>query len=408
MAILYIGPHRNPDFASDYHLSPILAPAELLAQFPLMLMSCGEKDPFVDDTIIFAGRLREAKRARLRELELAINNPTPSVKYGEHLRMSAVNRDDESTMRAMRRERDVLAAQTEEDWVRMQIFSDWSHGYLQMPMLMQEARTVIYELADSINEVFADASVSNVAGQARRLLRRGGSMAVPRVRASPNNLDKPLDEDYLSSMTSTSETEVETDDALTFVPKKKSPPPSISSASNSRGGTVTTSGGKDLSATPRLADRGLPSANLAASGLPSPPSSSVSPRLTTTSTNPSDGSTANGTAPHHTTVRESTVSTPLDMLSGFVGGSSNLGILGSASVPETSSSSSSTPPLSTVGSPGKSALGGTAVQGKTGQTISESELMRRRRLLDAHLLPSNENQTTTVLGLGLGLPKPKT
>ena len=34
MAILFIGPHRNPDFASDYHLSPVLAPGHILAQFP--------------------------------------------------------------------------------------------------------------------------------------------------------------------------------------------------------------------------------------------------------------------------------------------------------------------------------------------------------------------------------------
>ena len=69
MAILYIGPHRNPDFQSDYQLSPILAPDHLLAQFPPLLMTCGEKDPFVDDTLIFAGRVREAKRARRAELE---------------------------------------------------------------------------------------------------------------------------------------------------------------------------------------------------------------------------------------------------------------------------------------------------------------------------------------------------
>jgi len=70
MAILYIGPHRNPDFATDYYISPILTPTDLLAQFPPLLMQCGEKDPFVDDTVIFAGRVREAKRARKIESTL--------------------------------------------------------------------------------------------------------------------------------------------------------------------------------------------------------------------------------------------------------------------------------------------------------------------------------------------------
>ncbi|KAG0172585.1 hypothetical protein DFQ28_004882 [Apophysomyces sp. BC1034] len=62
MAIMYLGPHNYPDFESDYLLSPVVAPLELLAQFPKTYMMCGEKDPFVDDTVIFAGRIRQAKR----------------------------------------------------------------------------------------------------------------------------------------------------------------------------------------------------------------------------------------------------------------------------------------------------------------------------------------------------------
>ncbi|KAI9477998.1 MAG: Alpha/Beta hydrolase protein [Benjaminiella poitrasii] len=61
MAILYLGPHASPDFDHDYLLSPIKAPEELLAQFPKTFMICGEKDPLVDDTVIFAGRIRQAK-----------------------------------------------------------------------------------------------------------------------------------------------------------------------------------------------------------------------------------------------------------------------------------------------------------------------------------------------------------
>jgi acetyl esterase/lipase len=41
---------QNPDFKTDYRISPILAPSSLLAEFPPLLMTCGEKDPFVDDT----------------------------------------------------------------------------------------------------------------------------------------------------------------------------------------------------------------------------------------------------------------------------------------------------------------------------------------------------------------------
>ena len=98
MAILFIGPHRNPDFQSDYQLSPILAPDHLLAQFPPLLMTCGEKDPFVDDTLIFAGRVREAKRARRAELERIIAGK--SSQFGEELRMSMYEGGHDQAMRA--------------------------------------------------------------------------------------------------------------------------------------------------------------------------------------------------------------------------------------------------------------------------------------------------------------------
>ena len=138
MAILYIGPHRNPDFTTDYRISPILTPSHLLAQFPPLFMQCGEKDPFVDDTVIFAGRVREAKRARKTELDLAFSGK--SARFGESLRMSSVDNGKNSA--EMERERDKLAGEEESDWVEMRFFSEWSHGYLQMPTLMPEARAV--------------------------------------------------------------------------------------------------------------------------------------------------------------------------------------------------------------------------------------------------------------------------
>lgn len=67
MIILYIGPYNRPDFATDFLLSPILAPENLLAHFPKVYMLTGERDPLVDDTVIFAGRLRQAKLQRFQE-----------------------------------------------------------------------------------------------------------------------------------------------------------------------------------------------------------------------------------------------------------------------------------------------------------------------------------------------------
>ncbi|KAI4752261.1 lipase [Aureobasidium sp. EXF-3400] len=63
MIVLYIGPHSRPDFSTDYLLSPLLAPEALLTRFPKTYMMTGERDPLVDDTVIFAGRLRQAKLA---------------------------------------------------------------------------------------------------------------------------------------------------------------------------------------------------------------------------------------------------------------------------------------------------------------------------------------------------------
>ncbi|KAF5027788.1 hypothetical protein F66182_119 [Fusarium sp. NRRL 66182] len=63
MIILYIGAHNRPDFSQDYLLSPVLAPEALLADFPKTYFMTGERDPLVDDTVIFAGRLRRAKEA---------------------------------------------------------------------------------------------------------------------------------------------------------------------------------------------------------------------------------------------------------------------------------------------------------------------------------------------------------
>ncbi|KAF7946580.1 hypothetical protein EAE96_009575 [Botrytis aclada] len=77
MIILYIGPHNRPDFSTDYLLSPILAPDSLLAQFPKTYFITGERDPLVDDTVIFAGRLRRCQGEDAAEVMLI-----PGISHG--------------------------------------------------------------------------------------------------------------------------------------------------------------------------------------------------------------------------------------------------------------------------------------------------------------------------------------
>ncbi|KAH7320876.1 Alpha/Beta hydrolase protein [Stachybotrys elegans] len=67
MIILYIGPHNRPDFSQDYLLSPVLAPEALLEKFPKTYFLTGERDPLVDDTVVFAARLRRAKQAAAQQ-----------------------------------------------------------------------------------------------------------------------------------------------------------------------------------------------------------------------------------------------------------------------------------------------------------------------------------------------------
>ncbi|KAF9231934.1 Alpha/Beta hydrolase protein [Melanogaster broomeanus] len=222
MAILYIGPHRNPDFATDYMISPILTPSSLLAQFPPILMQCGEKDPFVDDTVIFAGRVREAKRARKAELDLSLAGR--SAKYGEGLRMSADldASSPDSDVANMIAERDELARETEDDWVQMVLFSDWSHGYLQMMSLMSEAKAVVEDLAEWIEDAFVRHSGKE---------ESTGDVSTARSPVKRSNAATPTENGEVDPSPFTSDTETD-DTGITFVARKRL---SMTRASNESG-----------------------------------------------------------------------------------------------------------------------------------------------------------------------------
>ena len=86
MVILYVGPHTRPDFNTDYLLSPVLAPEMLLAEFPKTYFMTGERDPLVDDTVIFAGRLRQAKyNLYIQRKEMGLLAPKEKFQESEHV-----------------------------------------------------------------------------------------------------------------------------------------------------------------------------------------------------------------------------------------------------------------------------------------------------------------------------------
>ncbi|KAJ1024510.1 hypothetical protein NDA13_004441 [Ustilago tritici] len=149
MAILYIGPKRQPDLDHDYFLSPVVAPAHLLAEFPPVLFICGEKDPLCDDTVIMAGRIREAKLAK--KADLARRRAMASARFGEGLRTTPI-----SGAAGTRMPVDPIENEKAEDWVQMRIIEGWSHGFLQMSSLMPEAKQVIGFLGTWMSLVFEE------------------------------------------------------------------------------------------------------------------------------------------------------------------------------------------------------------------------------------------------------------
>ncbi|KAK1544869.1 hypothetical protein CPAR01_02371 [Colletotrichum paranaense] len=129
MIILYIGPHNRPDFSKDYLLSPVLTPDSLLARFPKVYFLTGERDPLVDDTVIFSARLRKVK---------------------------------ESVFDQAQSERSDLGDGLEpifnpKDVAEVMLIPGISHGFLQFPTVYPPAWKHFERSAEWITEIFASA-----------------------------------------------------------------------------------------------------------------------------------------------------------------------------------------------------------------------------------------------------------
>jgi hypothetical protein len=390
MAILYIGPHRNPDFASDYHISPILAPSQLLAQFPPLLMQCGEKDPFVDDTIIFAGRVREAKRQRKDELRRLIF---------DRMNGSAFRKTEDRE--ALEDELDKLESEEDDDWVQMQIFPDWSHGYLQMPLLMKEATEVIDDLAKwiegafNVNERTPDNSTSDATsiatsvavpsysppkrsfvaslwpwGSKKTVDKQTANGSRPVVRIVVPEGAPTADADFERSgarSSMASETETDADDLITLVPKARRPSQTAVSLSD---GLVPRRSFQRRASSPGAS---TPTGEQpAAPGTPdSPPSKIAAPMPRRPAARPSSRRrNASGSR-----VRGNGQALPPILLEE---GERQARALTRS--PKTLSE----PPK--PGTPTKA--------GVMSQTLTEVELVRRRRLLDSHIFQSDATETS--------------
>jgi acetyl esterase/lipase len=123
MIILYVGPHARPDFTTDHLLCPAVAPDNLLQKFPKTYFLTGERDPLVDDTVIFAGRLRQAKLTLFRERQEV----------------------------GLERSR---AEFNERDHVEVVLIPGISHGFIQFVSIFPEGWKHIFRCANWIKDIF--------------------------------------------------------------------------------------------------------------------------------------------------------------------------------------------------------------------------------------------------------------
>lgn len=123
-------------------------------------------------TVIFAGKLREAKEARKMEIQAR------EARHGDRLRMSSSGA-----------KRDPLLDENEDDWVRMSIIAGWSHGYLQMVSLLPAAEKVIAMHAEWIVEAFEIAAAKEERASAQGTRTKASSLSS--TRASPTPVSFP-------------------------------------------------------------------------------------------------------------------------------------------------------------------------------------------------------------------------
>lgn len=136
MIILYVGPHNRPDFSSDYLLCPILAPDILLSKFPKTYFLTGERDPLVDDTVIFAGRLKRVKAAM-------VASDGTRTQYREE--------DVDEAIRKTNGKWDGKQA------AEVALVPGISHGFLQFAGVYPPAWGLFGKIAGWMGEVFAEA-----------------------------------------------------------------------------------------------------------------------------------------------------------------------------------------------------------------------------------------------------------
>lgn len=160
MVILYVGPYARPDFKTDYLLCPAVSPESLLVKFPKTYFLTGERDPLVDDTVFFAGRLRQAKQRLFHERQ-------------------------EMGLEKSRAEFE------ERDHVEVKLIPGISHGFVQFVSIFPEGWKHIERCASWITEILSKPPHANEGPAIEQRLRkssihgahhRGSDLEMPTLR----------------------------------------------------------------------------------------------------------------------------------------------------------------------------------------------------------------------------------
>ena len=159
MVILYVGPYNRPDFKTDHLLCPAVAPESLLVKFPKTYFITGERDPLVDDTVFFAGRLRQAKMRLFQDRqELGLEKSNATFDEREH--------------------------------VEVTLIPGISHGFVQFVSIFPEGWKHIERCAKWIGDIFGRPPHA-FEGPAMEMRLKAASMGMGQVHGSGSELEMP-------------------------------------------------------------------------------------------------------------------------------------------------------------------------------------------------------------------------
>jgi hypothetical protein len=167
MALLYLGSSpAHYSVQDDYYLSAVNAPDEVLARFPRTYFLTGEKDPLVDDTLVFAGRLRKAKA---HAYQTFVHRKKKEQKLGNALGLVNLSPSEMSFSVRERVGEEVLFFGAEkrvskfsskeehpDEWIKVKILEGMSHGFMNMMSFLSEGGQAVQLTANWFIEMLEE------------------------------------------------------------------------------------------------------------------------------------------------------------------------------------------------------------------------------------------------------------